>query len=186
MKGAIKEMKDKMLKSAHVALTALRPEDSPSLWQWINDRELVLFNSSYRPVSQAEHDTWFESIRKRSDVFIFGIRLWETDQLIGSCQLHSINSISRSAELQIRLGVSAERGKGYGTEAVNLLLQFAFSDLNLHRVYLHVFATNPRAIQVYEKCGFVREGILRDAAFIDDRYVDVLVMGILREEYAGQ
>jgi len=175
-----------MLKSAHVALTALRPEDSPSLFEWINDRELVLFNSAYRPVSQAEHDAWFENIRQRSDVLIFGIRLWETDQLIGSCQLHSISSISRNAELQIRLGVSAEHGKGYGTEAVKLLLQFAFTELNLHRVYLHVFATNPRAIQVYEKCGFMREGLLREAAFIDDRYIDVLVMGILREEYVRQ
>jgi RimJ/RimL family protein N-acetyltransferase len=179
-------MENEILKSAHVTLAALRPEDSPTLFQWINDRELVLFNSAYRPVSQGEHDAWFESIRERSDVFIFGIRLCETDQLIGSCQLHSINSISRSAELQIRLGVSNERGKGYGTEAVKLLLQFAFSELNLHRVYLHVFATNPRAIQVYEKCGFVREGLLREAAFIDDRFVDVLVMGILREEYGRQ
>lgn len=179
-------MKDKVLKSAHVALTTLRPEDSPTLFQWINDRELVLFNSAYRPVSQAEHDAWFESIRQRSDMFIFGIRLCETDQLIGSCQLHSINAISRSAELQIRLGVSAERGKGYGTEAVKLLLQFAFSELNLHRVYLHVFATNPRAIQVYEKSGFVREGLLREAAFIDGRFIDVFVMGILDEEYVRQ
>lgn len=171
-----------MLKSAHVALTPLTKTDSPLLWQWINDRELVLFNSSYQPVSEPEHEAWFEAIRNRSDVFIFGIRLWETDRLIGSCQLHSINSVSRSAELQIRLGNTDEHGKGYGTEAVKLLLQFAFSDLNLHRVYLHVFATNTRAIKVYEKSGFVREGTLRQADYVDNQFVDVLVMGILREE----
>ena len=69
-------------------------------------------------------------------------------------------------------------------EAVRLLLDFAFRDLNLHRVYLHVFDTNAAAIRIYEKVGFVREGVLRQAAHIDGRYVDVMVMSILREEYA--
>jgi len=172
-----------MLKSAHIALKALRATDSPLLWQWINDRELVSFNSSYKPVSEEQHQAWFEAIQQRADTFIFAIRLWETDQLIGSCQLHSINCVSRSAELQIRLGDAAEHGKGYGTEAVQLLLQFAFADLNLNRIYLHVFASNTRAIKVYEKSGFLREGTLRQAAYINDQYTDVLVMGILREEY---
>src|SRR5437870_1931466 len=137
-----------MLKSARVALTPLTLADSPALWQWINDREQVLFNSAYKPVPEWEHQAWFDSIRQQENVFIFGIRIFETDQLIGSCQLHSINSVNRTAELQIRLGCPDERGKGYGTEAVRLLLQFAFTDLNLNRVYLHVFADNTRAIQV--------------------------------------
>ena len=93
--------------------------------------------------------------------------------------------VHRSAELQIRLGEAAERGQGYGTEVVRLLLDFAFKDLNLHRVYLHVFSTNTAVIRVYEKVGFVREGLLRKAAHINGAYVDVLVMGILREEYVG-
>src|SRR5262245_7445046 len=128
-------MEDQMLKSARVALTPLSTADSPVLWQWINDREVVLFNSAYRPVSEAQHDEWFEAIRHRADVFIFGIRLIETDQLIGSCQLHSVNAVSRNAELQVRLGEARDRGKGYDTAAVQLLLQFAFGDLNMRRVY---------------------------------------------------
>ncbi|MCK4394325.1 GNAT family N-acetyltransferase [Candidatus Bipolaricaulota bacterium] len=173
-----------MLKSAHVALTPLMLADMSVMFDWINDREQVLFNAPYKPVSEGQHQAWFEAIQQRNDVVIFAIRLLETDKLIGSCQLHSINYVHRSAELQIRIGKVSKRGQGCGTEAVHLLLDFAFKDLNLQRVYLHVFSKNAAAIRVYEKAGFVREGVLRQAAHIDGRYVDAIVMGILREEYA--
>jgi RimJ/RimL family protein N-acetyltransferase len=186
-KRLISELQEnRMLKSDRVALTPLTQDDSPLLWQWINDREQVLFNSSYKPVSELQQQEWFEGLQHKDDLAIFGIRLLETNQLIGSCQLHSINTINRSAELQIRLGNPADRGKGYGTEAVRLLLQFAFADLNLHRVYLHVFASNTRARQAYEKAGFVAEGTLRKAVHVNGEYVDVVVMGVLREDHVGE
>lgn len=171
-----------MAKPARVTLGPLSAADLPLLFAWINEREQVLLNAPYKPVHEGQHQAWFAAIQQRDDAVIFAIRLPESDKLIGTCQLHSISSVHRSAELQIRLGDVAERGHGYGTEAVRLLLDFAFKDLNLHRVYLHVFATNRPAIRVYEKVGFVREGTLRQAAHIDGRYEDVLVMGILRPE----
>jgi RimJ/RimL family protein N-acetyltransferase len=174
-----------MLKSSRIALRPLQAKDLPLMFEWINDREQVLFNAPYRPVSELQHYSWAEAIQQRQDMMIFSIFQLETDDLIGTCQLHSINAVHRSAELQIRLGEVAARGAGYGTEAVSLLLGFAFRDLNLHRVYLHVFSTNGAAIQVYEKVGFKREGVLRKAAHIDGEYVDILIMGILRDEYAG-
>lgn len=172
-----------MLKSSHVALTPLMPEDMPLLFDWINDREQVLFNSSYKPVHWEQHKEWFEAIQGRADMVIFGIRLHDTNKLIGSCQLHGIHQIHRSAELQIRLGDISERGHGYGSEAVHLLLNFGFKDLNLHRIYLHVFAANTAAIKTYEKTGFMYEGLLRQSAFIDNNYMDMIVMSILREDY---
>lgn len=174
-----------VLKSAHVALAPLTLADLPALFEWINNREQVLFNAPYKPVHENQHKEWFEAIQQRNDLVIFGIRLLETDKLIGSCQLHNINFVHRSAEFQIRVGDSTQRGQGYGTEAVRLLLDFAFKDLNLHRVYLHVFSANVAALRVYEKVGFVREGLLRKAAHINGATEDVVVMGILREEYAG-
>lgn len=97
--------------------------------------------------------------------------------------MHHINTIHRSVELQIRLGDISKRGLGYGTKATNLLLNFAFNDLNLYRVYLHVLSSNLIAIRLYKKVGFVHEGTLRKAAFINGNYLDLLMMGILREEY---
>jgi len=171
-----------MLKAEHVALTPLGTDDLPALMSWINEREQVLFNAPYKLVHENQHKAWFEGMQERNDVVIFGVRLLESNELIGSCQLHSIDNVHRSAELQIRIGNTSQR-QGYGIEAVRLLLKFAFNDLNLHRVYLHVFSTNTAAIRLYEKAGFKKEGVLREAVHINGKYIDVAVMGILRDEY---
>jgi RimJ/RimL family protein N-acetyltransferase len=171
-----------MLLSTRIALTPLRESDLPLLFRWINDRELVTLNAPYKPVSEQQHRAWFEDIQKRRDTRIFAIRLLENDVLVGTCQLHTIDLVHRAAELQIRIGDGQHRGRGIGTEAVRLLLGFAFEDLDLHRVYLHVFASNQPALRLYEKVGFRREGVLREAAHIEGKYVDVVVMGILRSE----
>jgi RimJ/RimL family protein N-acetyltransferase len=90
--------------------------------------------------------------------------------------------VHRSAELQIRIGDASARGRGLGSEAVRLLVEFGFRDLNLHRIWLRVFRSNTRALRTYAAAGFVKEGIMRDAAFIDGRFVDVVVMRKLDRE----
>jgi RimJ/RimL family protein N-acetyltransferase len=166
-----------------IDLTPLQPEDSSTLYAWINDREQVILNAAWHPVSRSAHDSWFEKVQIRTDSVIFAIRLRDDQRLIGTCQLHDIHPVHRHAELQIRIGVPSERGRGLGTEALRRLLSFGFSDLNLHRVTLKVFASNERAIRAYENVGFVQEGVMRKMAHVDGRYVDVVVMGILRDEY---
>lgn len=170
------------LKSDRIRLSALGTSDVEMLYGWINDRDQALLNAPYRPVHAADHAEWFETIRGRNDVVIFGIRLLDGERLIGSCQLHAIDDRSKSAELQVRIGEPGARGRGYGSEALELLLGHAFDDLNLRRIALHVFATNETAIHVYEKLGFQLEGRLREAAYLDGQFVDVLVMGLLRDE----
>lgn len=174
-----------MLMSDDIKLAPLTTADAPTLFEWINDRQQVLFNAPYKPVSEPEHLRWLNDITNRSDTAIFGIRTVASDALVGSCQLHSINKVHRVAELQIRLGDTAARGKGYGKSAVRLLLRFGFADLNLNRIFVHVFADNAAAIRLYESVGFKNEGTLRSAAFIDGKFVDVRVMGILKDEFDG-
>jgi diamine N-acetyltransferase len=164
-----------------VELAPLRPADSDALFEWINDRELVVLNAPFRTVSRAEHDAWFDDIRDRDDVRIFGIR--HDDRLVGSCQLHSIHPVHRSAELQIRIGARDAQDRGVGTTAVQLLLRYAFEELWLHRVQLRVFATNARARHVYEGAGFRVEGTQRDAVRLEGAWVDVILMAILAAEF---
>lgn len=165
-----------------VELSALTDADSDTLLGWINQRDLVLLSSAFRPVDEAHHREWFNSIRNRPDVVIFGIRELDGGRLVGSCQLLGISPTHRKAELQIRIGEADARGRGYGREAVELLVDFAFKDLNLNRVELTVLAGNEPAIKTYLAAGFVREGTLRQAAYIDGRYVDVICMSVLRDE----
>jgi diamine N-acetyltransferase len=163
-----------------VTLGPLIEEDSQQLFEWINDRELVYLNGPYRPIGSSHHRKWFDSIQERDDVVIFAIRE-KGGRLVGTCQLVNRNPLHRSAELQIRIGDERDRGHGYGTAAVQSLLQFAFRDWNLHRVQLFVIEGNEPATRTYEKCGFKREGVLRDAVHIDGGYRNLIVMGIIRD-----
>lgn len=173
-----------MLMGERVILAPLMEADSATLFSWINDREQVILNSSFRPIHEGSHRDWYERVQRTGDIVVFAIRARETNKLIGTCQLHSIQSVHRCAELQIRIGRIGDRGKGCGTEATRLLVDFAFTDLNLHRVQLHVRADNVAAIRVYEKAGFTREGLMKEAAYIDGRYVDLFIMAVLRGKHA--
>jgi len=161
-----------------VALRPLEERDSDVLFRWINDRETVVYNAPFMAVSRAEHDQWFARIRAAIDTRIFAIETRPKPLLIGSCQLLTISATHKSACLQVRIGESKFRGKGFGTAAVRQLLAFGWDDLGLHRVSLTVRADNARAVRAYEKSGFVREGLLRDAAIIEGNYVDLVCMAV--------
>ncbi len=102
---------------------------------------------------------------------------------IGGIDLRGIAWTDRIAEIGIVIGVKEYWGKGYGTDAMRVLMRLAFDTMNLHRLWLRVFDFNPRAIRSYEKCGFRREGLLREDKFMRGRYHDALVMAILEHEY---
>lgn len=166
-----------------IALSPITMADAPTLFRWINDRRLVLFNSAFQPIHEPTHRAWLAGLASRTDLVAFAVRSHPGRRLLGVCQLTGISAVHRRAELQIRMGDDRTRGRGLGLQAVRLLLEFAFRDLNLHRVSLEVFADNRRAITTYERAGFRHEGTLRQAAFLDGRFVDVQVMGILRDEF---
>jgi RimJ/RimL family protein N-acetyltransferase len=161
-----------------VRLTALRDQDAEAMFEWINDRELVVLNAPFKPVSLNEHRGWFERIQSALDVEIFGIRRRADDALIGSCQLNGIDTVRRRASLQIRIGERDAWGKGYGTEAVGLLVEHAFRDLGLRQVALKVFAHNERAIRTYTKVGFREIGVRTGGTVIEGEPVDVVEMAI--------
>ena len=166
-----------------IYLRSMKDTDSPHYFEWINNRELVIFNAPFKPVSETEHNEWFESVSNKNDMKVFTIVEKSSEAVIGSCSLRNINDHCRNAELQIRIGGANYRNKNYGTTAVLELLKFGFQDMNLRRIYLDVFETNKRAIRVYEKCGLSHEGIKRDAVFIDGEYINVVMMSILDDEF---
>lgn len=170
-----------MIHGNQVTLRAPIAEDSDDYFSWINNKALVLKNADYKPVLKEEHDQWFNAIGLNPSIVLFSIVENHQHQLIGSCSLRNINLHHQNAELQIRIGNLNYHGRGFGSEATQLLVNYGFTQLHLKRIYLHVFCTNKRAIRAYEKCRFKTEGLLQKAAFINGEFVDVQIMAIINE-----
>ena len=165
-----------MISSNTILLRDPVEEDSDLYFKWINDKKLVEFNSVFKPISKKEHTKWFTKIFTIKDIKIFSIIEKNTNKLIGSCSLRKINKIKECAELQIRLGESAFRNRGYGTEAVRLLVYYGFNKLNLNKIYLHVFENNTRAVKAYEKNNFKKEKLIKKFLLDNDTYKNAYLM----------
>ena len=169
-----------MYSNKNIYLTSISQKDAKIMFEWINNKELVHFNNPYRPIAFESHMRWYESIVQDRDMVIFAIKLKSNDKLIGTCQLFDIDSLSQIAELQIRIGDISEQSKGYGSEAIELLTEFGWRDLNLRKIYLYVFFDNKRAISVYKKLGFIQEGNLKNHSFVNGEYKDLYIMSKFR------
>ncbi len=181
-----------MIYGERIRFRGVERADVPLFVTWLNDPDVIQGILVHNPISQADEENWFERmITRPPDEHVFGIEArisddkdnQETWKLIGTYAFDGIDWRSHSAEFGIMIGDKSYWNKGYGTEAVRLLCQHGFKTLNLNRIYLHVFETNPRAIRAYEKAGFTLEGTERQAEFKDGRFIDVLRMSLLRDEF---
>lgn len=177
-----------ILRGKAVRLTAVEKEDLGTIGRWHEDAGFArLFDAiPAAPKSAAQLAEWLDEVRKDKSGFLFAIRPVDDDTLLGYVELDGILWNNGSAWIGLGLGRRENWGKGYGTEAMQLVLKFAFDELNLHRVQLTVFAYNERAIALYEKLGFVREGAFREHIRRDGRAYDMLLYGLLRREWSGQ
>jgi len=163
--------------------------DAELLARWSRDSEYLrlLDTDPARPRSlkaaKEEIKEHLEQEQPKSDAFGFIIRTLAEDRPIGFIGLEDIQWTHGDAVLAVGLGEREYWGRGYGTDALRVMLRYAFTELNLHRVTLDVFEYNPRAIRSYEKVGFVVEGRLRRFLNRDGRRWDLIYMGILREEW---
>lgn len=124
---------------------------------------------------------WIE--KDEGDGLLMMIRDRESQKTIGFIELVGHDWLAHNAWVGIGIGEPDYRSKGYGTEAMNMILKFAFHAQNLHRVNLGVFGFNTRAVRSYEKCGFKYEGTEREYIFKEDQRWDMLMMGVLRSEW---
>lgn len=173
------------LRGNSVILRQIDRSDIEHLRTFVNSPHVMQFSNTYSPISDIQQERWFDSITSNENLFWFGIEdvATCTNLLIGTCCLVNIDWIVRSAELRIRIGDPSSWGKGFGSEACKLLINYAYDILNLNRIWLRVFASNSRAIRMYENLGFQQEGRLRHAVYISGNTEDVILMGILRDEW---
>lgn len=171
-----------------VRLSAFDPDEmSKAFSRWYLNSEYVrLLNSSARVMQSPKAALkWMEEeVGEMSPAsYFFSIRSLADDKLIGELNLDVFNWSGRDAFVGLGIGETEYWGKGYGTDVMNVLLRFAFTEINLRRVTLTVFEYNPRAIRSYEKAGFRHEGRVRQMLNREGRRWDELFMGILREEW---
>src|SRR5919108_2713988 len=180
-------MKD-VLTGKFVRLSAWDPEEmSKAFPRWYQNSEYIrLLNSSARPMLSPKAELkWMEEEAGEMSLgsYFFSIHTLAADKLIGELNLDVVTWPGRDAFVGLGIGETEYWNKGYGTDIMNVLLRFAFTEINLRRVTLTVFEYNPRAIRSYEKAGFRHEGRMRKFLNKEGKRWDMFYMGILREEW---
>lgn len=174
------------LQGTLVMLREYRSEDIPWMRQWVNDREIVMHLSDIflYPHALESTEAYLDAMLDgSSDSRGFVIADPVTEAYIGQVNLDSIDWKNRVGKIGIVIGSTENLGRGYGTEAMKLLIDFAFLEMNLNRLELEVYDFNERAIRSYLNCGFIQEGRLRERQYKNGKYSDVIQMGILKSDW---
>jgi RimJ/RimL family protein N-acetyltransferase len=173
------------LRGTRCKLRPIRRSDLTFSVGWRNDPEIRASVLGYPfPVTDDMEAAWYDRLHAEQGVrrASFAIEDTTDDALVGFVHLTEIDWVVRSANFGIVVGARARWGQGIGREATIMAIRYAFDTLNLHRIGLRVLVGNAAAEHIYRSLGFVEEGWLRQAAFVDGAFVDVLLMGLLRGE----
>ena len=171
------------LRGEKVIIRSMQKSDLPMVVQWKNDSEIGLMvrgtilqtniNTETRRFEKSQRD--FDSIRLTIDQ--------RDGKPIGFIVISELDKLNQKANLGMLIGEKSLWDKGYGTDSLVTLINYLFNDMELNRIGLEVFDYNIRAQKLYEKLGFVKEGIQRQGLFRDGKYSNVIFMGLLKDEY---
>lgn len=170
------------LEGKDVNLRPLKKEtDLPRCLKWMNDLETKQYLLVILPIEWSNEEKWFDRERGQSDI-VLAIETKE-GEYVGNIGLHKIDWIFRHGEIGIVIGEKSYREKGLGTQAVRLLVDYAFSQLNFHRVEYRAIADNERSVKTAQKVGFKMEGRRRETVYRNGKYKDDVILGLLKEEW---
>lgn len=181
-------MDQDLLRGTLIRLRAVEPRNlAEAIAQWNQDSEYLrlLDSDACNPASVKKITEWIQTDQEKDPprFYLFGIHTLEDGRLVGLTDLDSASYPHQDAYVGIGIGDREFWSRGYGTDAMKVVLRFAFQELNLRRVTLNTFEYNPRAIRSYEKAGFVHEGRARGFLHRDGKRWDLIYMGILRDEW---
>jgi len=171
-----------MLEGKNIILRPLKMTDWEKTLKWRNDfviKQQAMMHPF--PITEMVEKAWYEDILKStSDKTIYFTITKNDDTPIGFITLNKINYTHKNCRLGILIGEAGEQGKGYGKEAMELIINYAFKTLNLNKITLEVTEINKQAIKLYLNLGFVEEGRLKQHFFANGEYFDIIIMSNFR------
>lgn len=167
-----------------VYLSPVNPQDAKLYTQWMNDPEVTLGLGNFgKIITEMNEQTLLEKMAGNANDISFAIIDKAVDRPIGNCGIFAIDQVRQVATIGIFIGEKKYLSGGYGTEAMALLLDFGFRNLNLHNINLAYFSYNTRGEKAYRKLGFKEIGRRREAIRYHGKYYDEVLMDILEEEF---
>ena len=167
-----------MIFGDQVAIGPILPIDIARLFEWCDDAAALRCTEPYRPTNWYRHEAYWLNVENDVSRCFFAIRGRDSAEILGFVQISRIDPIHRSALIGVHIGDPLQRNRGRGSEGLSLAIDYCWNHLNLSRLTLSAFADNDRAIALYARLGFREEGRLRDALFIQGRWIDVAIMAL--------
>ena len=165
-----------------IVLKAITKEHTPLIVKWRNNpqvRQNFIFQDTF---TEEIHNAWMDDKVASGEVVQYIIYTKPLDIAIGSVYLRDVDLEKQKAEFGIFIGEDLARGQGYGRIAAQLICQYGFQQLHLHKIMLRVFASNTGAIRSYEHAGFVQEAYLKDEEKIDGKFCDIIYMAMINPQ----
>ena len=175
-----------MNEKSGIYLRPITVEDTNDIVKWRNSEAVRKYFIYQEDFTEEGHMNWLETKVNTGEAVQFMIVERGTDRAIGSVFLRDIDRKNKKAEYGIFIGDDSKMGLGIGTQTARLMIEYAFGQEKLHRLYLRVFADNDRAISSYKKAGFVVEGLLKDDVFVRNQYRDIVWMAVTNPKECGR
>ena len=172
----------KKIDGDRIYLSPINSEDYSKYVEWLNSFEIAKGLDALRKVTTLDNEKeWLEEATNGK--YQFAIVKKDEDKLLGNISLINIHDVDRTAEIGIFIGDEENLSHGYGSEAIMLLLDYAFNYLNLNNIMLRVFDFNERAINCYKKIGFKEYGRRSECYYLDGKFYDEILMEYLKKDF---
>jgi RimJ/RimL family protein N-acetyltransferase len=181
-------MQPVFLEGNNIILSTLSEEDNLGGYvNWLNDQKTTTFMGSGRfPVTAKSLRVYIDHYNDSKDGMLLGIFIKRASRHIGNITLHQIDFRNRFAEIGIIIGDKKSYGKGYATKAIRLVVEHAFSRLNLRKLYTGMVKGNEGSKKAFEKVGFKVEGVLKEHFYLNGEYLDYYKLGLLKGEFKSK
>ena len=177
-------MERAFLANINVYLRPLEVDDITNEYlNWVNDYEVIRYIDIKFPITREKQEEYVRSMLKRNDIAFFAVIEKSTDKFIGTAKLGPINWFDRFTEHAIMIGDKTAWGKKYAGEIIQLLLEYGFRWLNMHKIYAGVIGTNIASIKKNERIGYKTEAVLKEKKFFNGKYVNHIIMSISSDEF---